>query len=73
MLKNITFSAEKDLIKKARDRAKSKNSTLNAEFRRWLEQYVEAPQSYTDLMDLMDQLSYAKAGKKFSRSELNER
>ncbi len=36
MLKNITLSAEKELIENARDRAEAKNTTLNAEFRRWL-------------------------------------
>jgi len=36
MLKNITFSVEEDLIQKARERAISEKTTLNAVFRRWL-------------------------------------
>jgi hypothetical protein len=40
MLKNITFSAEKDLIEKAREKARSEKTTLNVAFRRWLKQYT---------------------------------
>ena len=73
MLKNITLSAKKTLIEQARLRAKIQKTTLNAEFRRWLEQYVETPQTVADLSALMDRLGYAKAGKSFTRDELNER
>ncbi len=73
MLQNITLSAEKVLIERARQRAETQNTTLNAEFRRWLAQYIEYPQTAEDLMVIMDQFSYAQAGKTFSREELNER
>lgn len=73
MLKNITLSADEELIEHARQRAIAKNTTLNAEFRRWLEQYVEAPQDSDDFEDLMAQLSYARPGKVFTRDEFNER
>jgi len=73
MLKNITLSAEKVMIERARQRAEAQNTTLNAEFRRWLAHYVEAPQTIADLEDLMDRFSYAKAGKRFTRDEMNER
>ena len=73
MLQNITLSAEKALIERARQRAETNNTTLNAEFRRWLEQYVEIPQSAGELADLMDRLGYARSGKTFTRDELNER
>jgi hypothetical protein len=73
MLQNITLSAKKALIEQARQRAKIQKTTLNAEFRRWLEQYVETPQTAADLTALMDRLGYAKAGKSFTRDELNER
>jgi hypothetical protein len=72
-LQNITLSAEKVLIERARKRAESRKTTLNAEFRRWIEQYVEYPQTIEELTDLMDQLSYARPGKAFTRNELNER
>lgn len=73
MLQNITLSAEKNLIERARKRAYSQKTTLNAEFRRWLIQYAETPQSADELTELMKRLSYAKAGKTFSREEMNER
>ena len=73
MLKNITLSAEKKLIERARQRARQRNTTLNAEFRRWLEQYVETPQTSADFEALMEQLSYARPGKSFTRDEMNER
>jgi hypothetical protein len=73
MLKNITLSAEQVMIERARRRAQAQNTTLNAEFRRWLAHYVEAPQSIAELEDLMDQFSYANAGKRYTRDEMNER
>ncbi len=73
MLQNITLSAEKDLIEKARRRAAEENTTLNAEFRRWLAQYADRLQNSTDLIAFMSMLDYVKPGGKFSRDELNER
>ena len=73
MLKNITLSAEEGLIERARQRADAESTTLNAEFRRWLAQYIERPQSASDFQALMVHLSYAQPGKAFSREELNER
>jgi hypothetical protein len=73
MLQNVTLSAEKDLIERARRRAEAKDTTLNAEFRRWLEQYVESPQVSTEFETLMERFRYASAGKTFSRDEANER
>jgi hypothetical protein len=40
MLKNITLSANQELIQLARKKAINQNSTLNAQFRAWLKQYV---------------------------------
>ena len=73
MLRNITLSAEDLLIERARQRAEAQHTTLNAEFRRWLAQYTEYSQTAADLTALMEQLSYAQAGKSFTRDELNER
>ncbi len=73
MLKNITLSAEEILIERARQRAEAERTTLNAEFRRWLAQYAEQPQSGSDFRDLMVRLNYARPGRTFSREELNER
>ncbi len=73
MLKNITLSAERDLIEKARDRAAAENTTLNAEFRRWLAQYVQRPRTATEFSEIMSSMSYVQAGRTFSREEMNER
>jgi len=73
MLRNITLSADENLIEQARRRAEDQKTTLNAEFRRWLALYVEVPQTNSNLSALMDRLSYAKPGKAFTRDELNER
>ena len=73
MLKNITLSAEKAMIERARRRAEAQNTTLNSEFRRWLAQYVETPQTAADLNDLVDRFGYAKPGNTFTRDEMNER
>jgi hypothetical protein len=73
MLKNITLSAEEELIQRARDKARRERTTLNATFRRWLNQYVNRSSKTADYASLMDSLGYARPGRKFSRDELNER
>jgi len=73
LLKNITLSADKELIHKAREKATRENTTLNASFRRWLRHFVNKNTKTTDYQAFMDSMSYAKPGRKFSRDELNER
>ena len=73
MLKNITLSADEELIRKAREKAQGEHTTLNATFRRWLRQYTNKNTRTTDYQAFMDSLNYARPGRKFSREELNER
>ena len=73
MLKNITFSADEDLIRRARERAAAKNTTLNEEFRTWLEKFVESPHSSQVFQGLMDLFDYVEPGRTFGRDEMNER
>lgn len=73
MLKNITLSADKELIQKAREKAKREHTTLNASFRRWIKRYVSKNTKTTDYYAFMDSLNYATPDRKFSRDELNER
>ena len=73
MLKNITLSADEQLIKKAREKARRENTTLNENFRQWLKRYVMSDQEQLNYDELMDSLSYVNPGRKFSRDELNER
>jgi len=73
MLKNITLSAEEELIKKARQKAQHERTTLNETFRQWLKQYVNAGIHSSEYESLMKSLNYAQPGKTFSRDQLNER
>ena len=73
MLKNITFSAEANMIKKARQKALKNKETLNVAFRSWLESYVKEDTHPVDYADLMKKMKHVKAGKHFSRDELNEK
>jgi hypothetical protein len=73
MLKNITFSADEELIRKAREHAAAEKTTLNEEFRRWLEKYAERPHSADAFADLMEQFDYVLPGRSFDREEMNER
>jgi len=77
-MKNVTLSAEERLIEKARERAQSQNTTLNAEFRRWPEGYAmddkEAEQRVQRYLNLMHELSDVRTnGRKFTRDEMNDR
>lgn len=73
MLKNITLSAEREQIERAREKARTTHSTLNAEFRRWLETYAGQNRTAAEYAQLMRELSHVQAGRKFSREEMNER
>lgn len=73
MLKNITLSAEEEIIRKAREKARRERTTLNATFRKWLNQYVSADHRVKDYDVLMKSFNYANPGKSFTRNEMNER
>ena len=73
MMKNITFSAEEELIAKAREIAREEKTTLNVVFRRWLKQYAERKKVSEEYDMVMEKVSYARAGRKFTRDEMNER
>lgn len=72
MLKNITFSADEELIAKAREVAREEKTTLNAVFRRWLKQYSERKKEH-EIDMVMESLKHVYAGRKFTRDEMNER
>ena len=72
-MKNITLSAEEDVIVRARKAAFSRNTTLNEAFRKWLDTYARSEWNPDQYQALMKRLSYARAGRKFTREEMNER
>ena len=73
MLKNITLSADEKLILKARKKAKQEHTTLNSQFRQWLENYTSIGTSSNEYEALMEQLCYSKPTGRYSRDDLNER
>lgn len=72
-MKNITLSADEDLIEEARLVARSQRKTLNAAFREWLIHFTGRSGSAKEVDSLMKRLQHVKAGRHFSRDEMNER
>ena len=72
-MKNITFSADENLIQQARLVARSRHTTLNAVFREWLEQYAAQSGAAAALDALMERLQHVKSSGPYTRDEMNER
>jgi hypothetical protein len=72
-MKNITLSADEQLIHSAREKAGKENTSLNTLFRQWLARYTEKDKPKLAYEALMKRLSYAQPGRKFIREEMNER
>lgn len=72
-MKNITLSADADLIEQARVVARTQRKTLNAAFREWLQQYAAQSGSAHEVDSLMKRLRHVRAGRHFMRDEMNER
>jgi len=73
-MRNITLSAEGELIEQARRTAKAENKTLNQLFREWLERYTRPDSAVERHKALLERLSYVSSGgRKFTRDEMNER
>ena len=74
MIRNITFTADKALIDDARAVALEQNTTLNEQFRLWLESYARKRRA-ARAMEVMDRLGQyvASGGRKLTREEMNER
>lgn len=72
-MKNITLSADDDLIESARLVARAQRKTLNQAFREWLQTYAGQRSSAKDFDRLMKDLRHVKAGRRYTREEMNER
>ena len=72
-MKNITLSADEDLIARAREQARARQTTLNQLFRLWLEEVAEQKERSTKIGVLLDRLDGVDAGGNFSREEMNAR
>ena len=73
-MKNITLSADDELIEAARAQARADKTTLNEQFRLWLAQYARK-QRVLRFRELMDDLQakVSTGGRMFTRDEMNER
>jgi hypothetical protein len=72
-VRNITLSAEEELINKARVTAQVNNTTLNAAFRAWLEEYTSSQDRVEQYKALMLDLRHVRSHGPYSRDEMNER
>lgn len=72
-VKNITFSASPEAIERARLRAREQRTTLNEAFREWLNRYAGGRPTAAEYQQIMSQLRHVRAGRKFTREEMNER
>lgn len=75
IMKNITLSADEKLIEAARERARAEHTTLNEQFRLWLEDYARRSRKADEAMALVERMrGYVRTGgRKFTRDEMNER
>jgi hypothetical protein len=72
-MKNITLSADEDLIERGRAIARERRTTLNELFRDWLARLAAGAGDARGFDALMKRLRHVRAGRRFSRDEMNER
>lgn len=74
-MKNITLSADEALLEAARRRAAAERTTLNEQFRQWLETYARHERRAEEAMETVSELRKRlhTGGRRFSRDEANER
>ena len=73
-MKNITLSADEELIEQARQLARSQKRTLNDAFREWLVQFTQQAGKAEEYASLMERLRrHVRSSGPYSRDEMNER
>ena len=72
-VKNITLSADENLIEQARKAAAEQHTTLNAAFREWLEEFSGRQQRARRFDEAMERTKYFRVDRKYTREEMNER
>lgn len=72
-MKNITLSADEELIRRARGVAHQRATSLNELFRGWLRDLTRQSGPVQNYDRLMDRLAARSSGRSFSREERNER
>jgi CHASE3 domain sensor protein len=73
-MRNVTLSADESLIDEVREHALRENTTLNEQFRLWLEEYARKrrAQNFRNVVQEL-QSKVDTGGRKFTREEMNER
>ncbi len=73
-IKNITFTADEGLIEAAREQSRADHTTLNEQYRQWLQQYARKRQA-ARAAEVMDRLGrhVASGGRVATLDALNER
>lgn len=72
-MKNITFSADEQILQEAREVARVGKTTLNQLFREWLAELVTRREREKKVAELLQRLRYADSGGVFPREVMNER
>ena len=74
-MKSVTLSADEALLDAAEEYARARESTLEAAFQEWLEDFVARERRVAEAMEVIHDLQQriSTGGRKFTRDELNER
>jgi hypothetical protein len=72
-MKKITFSADEHLIRQAKLVARTHGKSLNTAFREWLIHFTGLSEQAKEAEALMMHLDHVKAGRRFTRREMNAR
>ena len=74
-MKNITLSADERLLEAAHKYAAAEQTTLNTEFRKWLEDYTRRQRRADDEIAFIEEMrrKHPPRDRKFTRDEMNER
>lgn len=73
-MKNITLSADDQLIERARELARSQKRTLNDAFREWLVQFTQQSGKVEEYDALMARLRRTvRSNGPYTRDQMNER
>jgi hypothetical protein len=72
-MKNVTLSADENLIEQARLVARTQHKTLNAAFREWLQQYAAQAGGGAAVDALMRRLRHVRSAGPYTREQMNER
>ncbi len=73
-MKNITLSADENLIELARAEARARKTTLNDLFRQWLAEIANRDEARKKADEVINNLSkHLSFDRKFTRDDMNER